>query len=186
MAPLRQNIGYTTKMSFPSKEAAMIIAQEQALLKAQSQLQDLLSFTQEAARTQQRIDQVERELMRRLLAMGLTLLQLFVAEHGDGDVGPTAPADDGHTLHRLPQPHDRRYVSIFGELEISRVVYGTREGQKIERAPSTSDWPCPPAISLTSWRIGPSVSASRGPSPRRPSRSRPCWGCGSARGRSST
>ncbi len=135
MAPLRQNIGYTTKMSFPSKEAAMIIAQEQALLKAQSQLQDLLSFTQEAARTQQRIDQVERKLMRRLLAMGLTLLQLFVAEHGDGDVGPTAPADDGHTLHRLPQPHDRRYVSIFGELEISRVVYGTREGQKIERAP---------------------------------------------------
>jgi hypothetical protein len=122
-------------MSFPTKEAAMIIAQEQALLKAQSQLQDLVTFTQEAAQTVQRIDQVERELMRRLLSMGLTLLQLFVAEHGDGDLGPTAPADDGHTLHRLPQPHDHRYVSIFGELEISRIVYGTREGQEIERAP---------------------------------------------------
>ena len=38
-------------------------------------------------------------------------------------------------LRRLPEPHDRRYVSIFGELTIARVVYGTREGQKIERVP---------------------------------------------------
>ena len=35
----------------------------------------------------------------------------------------------------MPEPHDRRYVSIFGELIIPRVVYGTREGQKIERVP---------------------------------------------------
>ena len=34
-----------------------------------------------------------------------------------------------------PSAHDRRYVSIFGELTIARVVYGTREGQKIERVP---------------------------------------------------
>ena len=38
-------------------------------------------------------------------------------------------------LRRLPERHDRRYVSIFGELTIARVVYGTREGQKIERVP---------------------------------------------------
>ena len=31
--------------------------------------------------------------------------------------------------------HDRRYLSIFGELTISRAVYGSREGQKIERVP---------------------------------------------------
>ena len=35
-----------------------------------------------------------------------------------------------------PERHDRRYVSIFGELTIDRVVYGTREGQKIERVPA--------------------------------------------------
>jgi hypothetical protein len=35
----------------------------------------------------------------------------------------------------LPERHDRRYVSIFGELTIDRVVYGTREGQRIERVP---------------------------------------------------
>ncbi|MFN4261990.1 MAG: ISKra4 family transposase, partial [Gemmataceae bacterium] len=32
-------------------------------------------------------------------------------------------------------PHRRRYVSIYGPLEISRCVYGTREGQKIEHVP---------------------------------------------------
>ena len=46
-----------------------------------------------------------------------------------------AEAPQGRTVRRLPQRHERRYVSIFGELTIDRVVYGTREGQKIERAP---------------------------------------------------
>ena len=39
------------------------------------------------------------------------------------------------TVRRLPERHDRRYVSIFGELIIDRVAYGTREGQVIERVP---------------------------------------------------
>ena len=73
--------------------------------------------------------------MKRLLALGLTLLHAFIAQHGDGAVGPTVSEDDGHTIRRLPTTHDRRYVSIFGELIIPRIVYGTREGQKIERAP---------------------------------------------------
>src|SRR4051794_27744475 len=135
MAPLRQNIGCQTSMFSPTKEAVMIIAREQALLKAQADLQDLITFAQQAAGDGTRIDQVERELMRRLLALGLTLLQLFIAEQGDGDLGETLPADDGHALRRLPERHDCRYVSIFGELAISRAVYGTRAGQAIERAP---------------------------------------------------
>lgn len=113
----------------------MIFAQEQALLKAQADLQDLVAFARQAADDGMRIDQVERQLMRRLLALGLTLLQLFIAEHGDGDLGEQLPADEERTLRRLPQPHDRRYVSIFGELRITRAVYGSREGQAIERVP---------------------------------------------------
>jgi hypothetical protein len=35
----------------------------------------------------------------------------------------------------LDQPHERRYVSIYGPLQIRRYVYGTREGQEIERVP---------------------------------------------------
>ena len=61
----------------------MIFSKEQALLKARVDLQDLVAFACQAAAKGSRIDQVERELMRRLLALGLTLLQLFIAEHGD-------------------------------------------------------------------------------------------------------
>jgi hypothetical protein len=78
---------------------------------------------------------VEREVFRQLLGLGHTLLSAFVADQGDGDLGPGVTTPEGHTARRLPERHDRRYVSIFGELVISRVVYGTREGQKIERVP---------------------------------------------------
>jgi hypothetical protein len=132
---LSENIGYHAKMFSGHKEAVMIFSPEQALLKAQADLQDLVTFARRAADDGSRIDQVERELMRRLLALGLTLLQLFIAEPGDGDLGEELPAEDGHTLRRLPEPHDRRYVSIFGELQITRAVYGSREGQRIERVP---------------------------------------------------
>lgn len=135
MAPLRQNIGYQTKLFSPTKGTAMIMNQEQALLKAQAQLRQLVDSVHSAVEGHRRIDQVERDLMAQLLDLGLTLLNLFVAEHGDGDLGPTAETDEGRTVQRLPQPHDRRYVAIFGELTIPRVVYGSREGQKIERAP---------------------------------------------------
>jgi hypothetical protein len=135
MASLRENIGYHTKMFPGRKEAVMIFSPEQALLKAQADLQDLVAFARRAADDGLRIDQVERELMGRLLALGLKLLQLFLAEHGDGDLGEEVPAEDGHTLRRLPKPHDCRYVSIFGVLQITRAVYGSREGQQIERVP---------------------------------------------------
>src|SRR6202007_1548730 len=133
--PLRQNIGCQTTMFFRRKEAVTMIAQEQALLKAQMELQQLVAYVQDAALGPEGIDQVERELMRRLLALGHTLLEAFVAEKGNGDVGSNIPAGDGHTLQRLPEAHNRRYVSIFGELMISRIVYGSREGQRIERVP---------------------------------------------------
>jgi hypothetical protein len=135
MAPLRENIGYHAKMFSGPKEAVMIFSQEQDLLKAQADLQDLVAFARQAADDGTRIDRVERELMRRLLGLGSTLLQLFVAEQGDGDLGDVLPADDGRTLRRLPESHDRRYVSIFGELHIDRAVYGSREGQAIGRVP---------------------------------------------------
>jgi hypothetical protein len=137
MASLRENMGYHTTLFSGRKEAVMIFSPspEQALLKAQTDLQDLVTFARQAATDGLRIDQVERELMRRLLALGLNLLQLFIAEHGDGDLGEEVPAEDGHTLRRLPKPHDCRYVSIFGELHITRAVYGSREGQQIECVP---------------------------------------------------
>jgi len=113
----------------------MIITPEQAALKARHQFDALRDFVEQAAQDGQRIDTVEREVFRQLLGLGHTLLSAFVAAQGDGDLGPQAEMPGGRTVRRLPGPHDRRYVSIFGELTIDRVAYGTREGQKIERIP---------------------------------------------------
>src|SRR3954452_22987893 len=113
----------------------MIITPEQAALKAQAQFDALRDFVEQAARDGQRIDTVEREVFRQLLGLGHSLLSAFIAQQGDGDLGPQAETSDGRIARRLPEPHDRRYVSIFGELTITRVVYGSREGQKVERMP---------------------------------------------------
>jgi len=113
----------------------MIITPEQAALKAQHQFDALRDFVQQAAQDTERIDTVERELFRQLLGLGHTLLSAFVAAHGDGDLGAQAETPEGRTVRRLPERHDRRYVSIFGELIIGRVAYGTREGQVIDRVP---------------------------------------------------
>jgi hypothetical protein len=119
----------------PSKEAAMILTQESAFLKAHDELGGLIAFVQQAAAQGERVDQVERGLISRLLALGLSLLEAFVALQGDGDLGPEVESDSGRVLQRLEETHERRYVSIFGALNIPRTVYGTREGQKIERVP---------------------------------------------------
>jgi hypothetical protein len=100
----------------------MIITPEQAALKAQQQFDALRDFVDRAARDGQRIDTVERELFRQLLGLGHSLLSAFIAQQGDGDLGPQAETADGHIARRLPEHHDRRYVSVFGELTIDRVV----------------------------------------------------------------
>jgi hypothetical protein len=133
--PVRQNIGCDTPMKLPPGDLIMIITPEQATLKAQERFEHLLGLVRQASQDGQRIDTVERDLMRQLLALGHDLLTAFVAHQGDGDRGPEVETTDGQIVRRLPQRHDRRYVSIFGELTITRVVYGTREGQKIERVP---------------------------------------------------
>ncbi len=116
-------------------DLAMIITPEQATLKAQQRFESLLDLVRRASQDGQRIDLVERDRIRSLLALGFDLLTAFVAHHGDGDQGPEVETTDGHRVRRLPESHDRRYVSVFGELTISRVVHGTREGQRIERTP---------------------------------------------------
>jgi hypothetical protein len=113
----------------------MIITPEQSALKARQQFDALRDYVGRAARDGQRIDTVERELFRQLLGLGHSLLSAFVAQQGDGDIGPEAETADGHVARRLPERHDRRYMSVFGELTIARAVYGSREGQRIERTP---------------------------------------------------
>ena len=128
-----------------------MIAYEREFLKAHEQVERLIEKVQQAANEGRRIDEVERTIFTDLLKMGFHLLSAFVENAGDGDMGETIdfratmkgvtlPADEGQTqevrtLRRLPEQHTRRYVSIFGELTVTRWVYGTREGQAIDAIP---------------------------------------------------
>ena len=107
----------------------MMMAQEGRILKAQTQFDALIDFVRQASATGSAIDQVERSLWERLLAVGRVMLEGYVAGYGTGDLGPTVE-HEGRTFRRLDELHDRRYVSVFGALTISRTVYGTRETQK--------------------------------------------------------
>lgn len=113
----------------------MIMSREQAFLKARSQLEHLCKLVVQASEEGWRVDEVERTEFAALMEIGRNLLQAYVNEAGDGDVGPTTVTSAGQTVQRLEEPRQRRYLSIFGELEIRRRVYARREGQKIEGAP---------------------------------------------------
>jgi hypothetical protein len=112
----------------------MIMSQEKALFKAKKKFEQMEAAVRQAALDGQRIDLFERELWDQMLHLGHLMLQAYVDLQGNGDLGSTFEYE-GRTLNRLDALHDRRYVSVFGELLISRTVYGTRETQKHEVVP---------------------------------------------------
>jgi len=112
----------------------MISVKELDFVKAHEQFQRMCEFLDRGLSDGQRVDQVERGLFPQAMTMCLELLRSFVEAYGDGNRGETLERE-GETLDRLPKPHDKRYLSIFGELLIGRWVYGTREGQAIEWSP---------------------------------------------------
>src|ERR1035437_3460143 len=112
----------------------MISVKELDFVKAHEQFQRMCGFLDQALSEGQRVDQVERGLFPQAMTMCLEFLRSFVEAQGDGDRGKTLERER-ETLDRLPKPHDKRYMSIFGELLIGRWVYGTREGQAIEWSP---------------------------------------------------
>ncbi len=96
---------------------------------------DLKTFVRQAAVEGTAVHKVEREIWQRMLAMGRLSTGSFLRMQGDGDVGETIEMPDGKELKRLPEQHQRTYHSIFGPFAISRYVYGTREGQRIDFVP---------------------------------------------------
>lgn len=96
---------------------------------------DLGAFVRQAAVEGTAAHVVERGVWQRVLAMGRQATGLFLRMQGDGDVGETVEMPGGQELQRLPEPHRRTYHSIFGPFTLSRRVYGSREGQRIELVP---------------------------------------------------
>ncbi len=97
--------------------------------------EDLKGTILRAVRENQPIHAVEKAVWEQLLRLGREALAQVFALLGNGDMGETVALPDGRCCQRLEQEHARRYVSIFGEFLLSRVAYGSREGQKIEFVP---------------------------------------------------
>ena len=112
----------------------MMMAQEQSILKAKSEFNQMVAAVCQSAAQGQRIDLVECDLWQQMQAISRLMRQGFVDLQGPGGVAPTLDFDS-RTLNRLEDGQDRRYVLVFGELLISRVVYGSRETQKHEVVP---------------------------------------------------
>jgi hypothetical protein len=116
----------------------MSMTREQDVFKCEKlkdQFGDFQEFIRASAREGSPIHEVEMGMWQRLLQMGREGLGLFLQMQGDGDMGKTVTLPTGEECQRLTGQHKRRYVSIFGEFQIPRVVYGSREKQKIEVVP---------------------------------------------------
>ena len=100
-----------------------------------ARLAELTGFVTDAGRDGLPAHELERGLWQYLLRLGHELQGQYFALAGDGDCGETLTLADGRVVQRLPEPHRRPYQSIFWAFTVERVVYGTREGQRIEAAP---------------------------------------------------
>ena len=111
-----------------------MIAKVGAFDKSMKMFEQILGRLERGVAEGQRLSEVEPRLHGELQKLGRFLLQAYVDAQGTGDLG-AAVENDGRVLRRLPKVHDRRLVTVFGELTIRRTVYGTRETQWHEVVP---------------------------------------------------
>ena len=130
MPGILNEIGPTSKQRPEAPQTS-----RQRLEELHRKVSQLSEFIESAAHKATAVHEVEQAVWLQLLALGRTLIEQYFERVGDGDLGPEVQLPEGRTLRRLPELHARAYQSIFGALEVSRVVYGSRQGQKIEWVP---------------------------------------------------
>lgn len=117
-----------------------MMPQKQVIAKSvelNSHVERLKEVVSKAVEEHRPLHEVEEQTLRILLQLGRATLQLLFDTLGLGDVGETYALPDGRLLNRLEQ-HERPYLSIFGEFQLSRYVYGERSGRKQELVPLDS------------------------------------------------
>ena len=110
----------------------VIKAEQQGLLE---KMREMVGFLSSAVEKGEAAHEVEEGLWRRVLALGRQAFGTYLDLVGDGDAGERVRLQDGREVRRLAKLHRRAYQSVFGLFELERVVYGSREGQKIEYVP---------------------------------------------------
>lgn len=112
-----------------------MIAQSESLGKAEAVFRDMIGFVKKAIESPElRIDEIERALFDKSLALSFELLAQFAAGAGDGDHGETVERE-GKTLQRSEEKKTKFYRSIFGVLSIERYVYSLGPKRGVEWAP---------------------------------------------------
>jgi len=99
------------------------------------QASNLIDRVEKAYKTGTAAHKVEQDIFTELLKMGHMLLAYLFDLYQGGEQGETIALSDGRKVKKLSTKHKRSYLSIFGEFNLSRWVYGTREGQKIDYIP---------------------------------------------------
>ena len=141
-----------------------MIAQEIIIAKSQELHQvvgELVTVVTDAVRDHTPIHKVEAKGMKILLRAGQKALQLLVDCLGNGDMGEEHQLPEGTLVERSEQPHTRPYVSIFGELDITRYVYAQRKGQAIKFAAIDARLALPQANSVPVAGLGPELRHGR-------------------------
>ena len=124
----------TTQPAITAKSASTLDTPQEAFELAR----ELFQTIEAGARCGVPAHEMEQQIWDFALRLGRWAMQTFFTLLGNGDQGETVTLDDGRTLKRLDLEHRRLYLSIFGLFRLSRAVYGTRRGQKIELAPLDS------------------------------------------------
>ena len=99
------------------------------------QAKAMVKLVEQAFKQKQAAHEVEHSIFRWAMQMGRRALGLFFELCGNGDRGETVTLPEAGPLKRLATVHPKDYLSVFGEYELDRVVYGSREGQKIAYVP---------------------------------------------------
>ena len=112
----------------------MSVARKVDFGKAREKFDDILGFIEGSFEGGCELADVSRGLLRLLMELGRDLIQAYIDAYGSGDPGKTLERGD-RVLKRLDEPYIRRLVTVFGEVFISRYVYGTRRSQRHEAVP---------------------------------------------------
>ena len=78
----------------------------------QGKLTEILTMIENSLQQEERIDLVERTLFSSLLDLGHKIVEVYIKNSGDGDVGETIETTEGMTLQRSQEKQLRRYQLI--------------------------------------------------------------------------
>ena len=96
---------------------------------------DLTDLVRHSIENGSSLDELERSVFQKVLAMGHAAVNMFLQAQGDGDLGDSIATEEGIVLQRSDTVAPRPVRTIFGEHSFAAFVYARGPKQKIELRP---------------------------------------------------